>query len=150
MNRVDACEQQVAALFGERPNTGEGNNPELIQMLQRLIFGQISQIGPLDDQARELITCVVLSAYQTLPQLRVHARAALHVGLTPLTLREAVYGCMPLIGCPRTLNAIAVVDEVLAEHGHSLPLERAASVREETRETMGREMSAAVGGEKPG
>lgn len=100
MDRIKACEEKFAALFGGKPNSGEGNDPELMQILQRLIFGEISYTGPLDDRMRELITCVVLSTYQCLPQLKAHTAAALNAGVSPLELREAIYSCMPFIGCP--------------------------------------------------
>ena len=114
-DRIKACEEKFEVLFGKKPNEGEGNDPELFQILQRFIFGQVSYLGSLNDQTRELITCVVLAVYQTLPQLRSHAAAALHIGISPSQLREAVYNCMPMIGCPKTLNAIGAVDEILAE-----------------------------------
>ena len=89
-DRIKACEEKFEVLFGKKPNEGEGNDPELLQILQRFIFGQVSYLGSLNDQTRELITCVVLAVYQTLPQLRSHAAAALHIGISPLQLREAV------------------------------------------------------------
>lgn len=132
-DRIKACEEKFEVLFGKKPNEGEGNDPELFQILQRFIFGQVSYLGSLNDQTRELITCVVLAVYQTLPQLRSHAAAALHIGISPLQLREAVYNCMPMIGCPKTLNAIGAVDEILTEKGIILPLESGVTITEDER-----------------
>ncbi len=146
MDRIKACEEKFAVLFGGKPNSGEGSDPELMQILQRLIFGEISYTGPLDDRMRELITCVVLSAYQCLPQLRSHTAAALHVGVTPLELREAIYSCMPFIGCPRTLNAVSTLNETFAAQGISLPLEGARRVSEDERMEEGRRIQESIYG----
>mgnify|MGYP005777153195 CR=1 FL=1 len=146
MDRIKACEEKFAALFGGKPNSGEGNDPELMQILQRLIFGEISYTGPLDDRMRELITCVVLSTCQCLPQLKAHTAAALNAGVSPLELREAIYSCMPFIGCPRTLNAVSAMDGALSARGIALPLEGASRVSEDERLAEGRRIQEAIYG----
>ena len=72
-------------------------------------------IGELDDRTRELVTVTVLATIQALPQLKAHAAAALHVGVTPVELREAVYQLATLIGFPCAVNAIRLLGEHLRE-----------------------------------
>ncbi len=115
-------------------------DPELMQILQEFIFGEVFYIGDLDDQTRELITVVSLASIQTLPQLKAHINAALNVGNAPLTVREAIYLCAPFIGFPRTLNAIGVFNEVAKERGIKLPLKNQGTVTEETRFSKGLEI----------
>lgn len=146
MGRIELCEEKFETLFGGRPNAGEGNDPELMQILQRLIFGEISWTGPLDDKMREKITCAVLAALQCLPQLKAHTAAALHTGVSPLELREVIYLCMPFIGCPRTLNAVAAMDEVFAAQGIALPVEGAVRVDESERMAKGLALQEALYG----
>lgn len=123
MNRIEKCKEVYTELFGGEPATmGSGNNPELLIILQRFIFGEVFETEVLDKKIRELLTVVCLTAMQTLPQLKAHVKAALNVGNSPLAVREAVYQCAPIIGFPRTLNAIGVADEVFLENGISLPL----------------------------
>jgi 4-carboxymuconolactone decarboxylase len=55
------------------------------------------------------------------PQLRIHIAGALRVGLRPHEIVEVVLQCLPFIGFPRVLNAMAIVREVLADDGGSLP-----------------------------
>lgn len=150
MSRIEDCEKKYAKLFGGTPNAGEGNDPELLQILQRFIFGQVSYTGTLDDTMRELITCVILSTYQTLPQLKAHVKAALRVGVTPLEVREAIYGTMPFIGCPKTLNAIAAADEAFVSNGIELPLENAATIRDGERFEKGKEIQYPIYGDEIG
>lgn len=138
MNRIDSCKETYAALFGGEALTGQGTDPEFMGILQKFIFGEVFAVGDLDHKTRELITCTTLAVMQTLPQFKVHAAAALHVGVTPVELREAIYQCAPFIGFPKTLNAIAIMNEVFKEQGISLPLEAQGTVTEENRGEKGR------------
>jgi 4-carboxymuconolactone decarboxylase len=107
-------------------------------ILRGVIFGDVFHVGGLDDRTRELITVVVLTTLQTLPQLRAHAGAALNVGVTPVELREAVYQCAPFLGFPMTLNAVTVLNEVFVERGVELPLADQGTVLESDRFERGR------------
>lgn len=137
MDRIEICKQNYTALFGGEALTGQGTDPEFMAILQKFIFGEVFAVGNLDLKTRELITCTTLAVMQTLPQLKAHVGAALNVGVTPVELREAIYQCAPFIGFPKTLNAIAVMNEVFTEKGIQLPLEAQATVTEENRHEKG-------------
>lgn len=137
MDRIEICKQNYTALFGGEALTGQGTDPEFMAILQKFIFGEVFAVGDLDLKTRELITCTTLAVMQTLPQLKAHVGAALNVGVTPVELREAIYQCAPFIGFPKTLNAIAVMNEVFTEKGIQLPLEAQATVTEENRHEKG-------------
>ena len=138
MNRVAMSAEKFEQLFGSPPDPGAGPDPELMAILRHLIFGDMFQIGALDDRVRELITVVVLVTNQTLPQLRSHAAAALNVGASPVEIREAVYQCAPFLGFPKALNGLSVINEVFAERGIELPLPDQATVTEVERFERGR------------
>lgn len=137
MNRIEVCKQNYTALFGGEALTGQGTDPEFMAMLQKFIFGEVFTVGDLDLKTRELITCTTLAVMQTLPQLKAHVAAALNVGVSPVELREALYQCAPFIGFPKTLNAIAVMNEVFTGKGIKLPLEPQGTVTEENRAEKG-------------
>lgn len=145
--RRERAAETYEMLFAQK-QTPSSTNPELMEILQNVIFGEVFHIGDLDHKMRELITVSVLSAMQTLPQLKAHIHAALNVGNTPLEVRETIYGCAPLIGFPRTLNAVGVFDEVMKERGIPLPLEKSASVNEENRHEKGTEIQNALYGDE--
>lgn len=146
MDRVERCEKKFAELFGGKPTVNEGSDPGFMRILQRFIFGEVSYTGSLDDRMRELITVTVLVVNQTLPQLKAHVGASLNVGCTPEEIREAVYQCAPFVGFPKTLNAIAAMNEVFSERGVSLPLPDAATVTEEDRVKKGLALQEALYG----
>lgn len=133
MDRLEKCGKKFAELFGGKPVKNEGTDPEFMRILQRFIFGEVSYTGSLDDRMRELVTVTVLVVNQTLPQLKAHVGASLNVGCTPAEIRETVYQCAPFVGFPKTLNAIAAMNEVFSERGITLPLPAAETVTEEDR-----------------
>lgn len=150
MDRIELCRKNYTALFGGEALTGTGTDPELMDILQKYIFGEVFAVGDLDLKTRELITCTVLSVMQTLPQLKAHAAAALTVGVTPVELREAVYQCAPFVGFPKTLNAVSVVNEVFRERGISLPLEAQGTVTEADRYRRGATIQHRLYGDEAG
>ncbi|WP_199288074.1 carboxymuconolactone decarboxylase family protein [Culicoidibacter larvae] len=137
MTRKDKYQEKFRELFGSYPELTGSSDPELMEILQKMIFGDVFSIGELDDQLRELITVVLLSVQQALPQLRSHVGAALRIGNSPLAIREAIYQCAPFIGFPRVLNAVNTMNEVFAEQEIALPLAASATVDEASRHERG-------------
>lgn len=137
MNRIETCKENYRTLFRGEALTGQGSDPEMMDILQKFIFGEVFTTGDLSLKQREMITCVTLATMQTLPQLKAHAGATLNVGVTPLELREAMYLTAPFIGFPKMLNAVSTVNEVFKERGISLPLENQTTVTEDNRHEQG-------------
>src|SRR5512133_1608258 len=121
-DREARAEETYARLFGPRDRSAPDNDPEFGRILRTFIFGDVFATGGLNDATRELITVTVLASLNTLNQLKAHTRAALNVGVTPVELREAIYQLAPFIGFPRTLNAVATINEVFQNQGIELPL----------------------------
>ena len=115
LSRTEICKKNYNMLFGGEALTNTGNDPEMMAILQKYIFGEIFTVGKLDSKTREMITVTSLAVQQTLPQLKAHINAALNVGVTPIELREAIYQCAPFIGFPKTLNALEVLNQVFKE-----------------------------------
>jgi 4-carboxymuconolactone decarboxylase len=133
------------ALLGEVLSMST-TQPELMQILRNLTYGDIYAIGNLDDRTRELVTLVVLTTNQTLQQIKAHAHAALSIGVSPIEIREALYQAAAFIGFPKVINALEVVDEVLASRGIALPLESKATVADHERLEKGRAIQQAIYG----
>ena len=138
MDRIEVCKQNYHTLFGGEALTGQGSDPEMMDMLQKFIFGEVFQTGELTLKQREMITCITLATMQTFPQLKAHAGAALNVGVTPVELREVMYLTAPFIGFPKMLNAVATVNEVFKERGIHLPLEKQGTVTDANRHEAGK------------
>lgn len=148
MDRIELCKENYTALFGGEALNGGGTDPEIMDILQKYIFGEVFCTGDLDIKTREMITCVCLATMQQLPQLKGHTGAALNVGVTPIELREAVYQCAPIIGFPKVLNAMTAVNESFTERGIKVPLETQATVTEENRYEKGHEIQYPLYGDR--
>ena len=135
--RQAEAEATYERLFGPRDADAPDDDPELTDILRRFIFGDVFGTGVLDDQARELITVTVLACLQTLPHLKAHTAAALNVGVSPVQVREAMYQLAPFIGFPRTLNAVATINEVFQDRGIDLPLPDQGTVSDSDRYPKG-------------
>lgn len=90
MNRIELAKTVYKELFEGGALTNTGSDPELMNILQKYIFGEVFNTGNLDIKTRELITIVTLTTMQTLPQLKSHTNAALNVGVPPIEIREAI------------------------------------------------------------
>ena len=100
-------------IFGtDTINTMRANAPTELKHIQDYLsaycFGDFYTRGTLDLKMRELITfCAICCLGGCEPQAKAHAGANLSVGNTRQTLIDALTQCLPFIGFPRTLNALA-------------------------------------------
>ena len=79
-------------------------------------FGDYYTRKGLDIKTRELLTfSMILSLGGCEPQLKGHIQDNLNVGNDKETLLSAVTQLLPYVGYPRTLNAIACLNEVIPE-----------------------------------
>jgi 4-carboxymuconolactone decarboxylase len=86
-------------------------------------FGDIYARPGLGLREREIAVVAALTAMgNAAPQLRVHLKAALHVGCTPREIVEVVMQMSVYAGFPAALNGLAAVREVFEAKGIALPL----------------------------
>jgi AhpD family alkylhydroperoxidase len=123
MNRSERAEDKLHELFGTTRLSEADLDPDFFDIMKRFMYGEVFHQGSLDARQRELIALVVLTTIQCLSEVRLHAAAALNVGVTPGEIKEPLYQCGPFIGFPRVQEALKVVNEVMLSRGISLPLE---------------------------
>ena len=140
MTRYDIANKNLQTLFNISLENNKGADKDFMDILQKYIFGEVFEVGELDIKTRELLTVTTLSALQTLPQLKAHINGALNAGNNPIEIREAIYQCAPFIGFPKTLNAIAVFNEVIKTRGLEGELKSTATTTEKDRFTKGFEI----------
>src|SRR4051812_13850762 len=147
MNRIERSKETYEKLFKQVQSVSNSDDPELMTILQRFIFGEVFYIGNLNDTTRELITITALATAQTLPQLKAHTAAALNIGVKPLEIREVIYQLAPFIGFPKVLNALDTINSVFKSRGIKLPLQNEATVSDTQRFDKGKEIQYPVYGE---
>ncbi len=134
----DMSEREKAAVEKFNELYKDGKIPEniakseLYSIVNNLVYGELYQQGQLTDKEREMITLATLTTLGTNTILKTHIYTALNAGMTPIEITETVYHCTPYVGAAKSLEAIAVVNEVFAEKGIPMP-ESQATVTEESR-----------------
>lgn len=113
-------EVQSSAFGRANIQANHDNAPEELKHIQNFLseycFGDFYTRKALDLKTRELITLIMLATLGGCEnQLRAHAGANLTVGNDRNLLLEAITQCQPYIGFPRTLNAIAIINEVTSK-----------------------------------
>ena len=93
-------------------NTPDGQK-HFNRFLEGYCFGDFYTRDGLNDQQRELITFAFIATLGGCEnQLRGHTQGNLSVGNSKEKLISAITVIMPYIGFPRTLNALAIVNEI--------------------------------------
>ncbi|KRL56949.1 carboxymuconolactone decarboxylase family protein [Furfurilactobacillus rossiae] len=89
--------------------------PDIATYIEEFAFGDIYSRSGLDLKQREMITVTsLLTQGDTAAQLAVHINGCLNVGLTKQEVVESFIQCLPYVGFPKVLNAVAVAKRVFA------------------------------------
>lgn len=107
-------------IFGETIDQMRAAAPEgqkhIQDYLSAFCFGDIYTRKVLDLQTRELLTLCVISALGGCEsQVKAHVQGNANVGNSKQRLIDAMTQCLPYMGFPRTLNALACINAVLPE-----------------------------------
>lgn len=116
-SRLAGGEEAQIGCFGEGmrgyKDKGNPDYPHINKFLVDNCFGDWYTRGALDLRQRELITFCFLAAQGGCePQIRGHAAGNKYVGNSKDLMVRVVTSNLPFIGYPRTLNALAALDEV--------------------------------------
>lgn len=108
------------SIFGERIEKSHTSAPENQKHIQHYLsancFGDYQTRPCLDAKMRELLTfSILISLGGCESQVKGHIQGNVKVGNNKDTLLTAVTQLLPYIGYPRSLNAIACLNEVIPE-----------------------------------
>ncbi|WP_080800571.1 carboxymuconolactone decarboxylase family protein [Arabiibacter massiliensis] len=114
--RLEAGVQKQVDLFGPQMTDAYQTGPEDTRHIRRWLaencFGDYYTRTGLTDAQREMITFCFLAAQGGCePQLVSHAQANMRLGNDRAFLIKVVSQCLPYVGYPRSLNALACIDE---------------------------------------
>jgi 4-carboxymuconolactone decarboxylase len=109
--------KEVDGVAGERVVEAlSGIAPDLAKYVIEFAFGDIYMRPGLDLRSREIATLAALAALgNATPQLKVHIRAALNVGVTREEVAEIFIQMAAYAGFPAAINAVIAAKEVFAE-----------------------------------
>src|SRR5271155_2484692 len=86
--------------------------PKLIDLSEKVLFGDVWERPELSKRDRSLITCAALVALQRPDQLRGHLQRALGNGVTKAELSELITHLAFYSGWPTAVTAAAIAKEV--------------------------------------
>lgn len=117
-SRLEAGADAQGTLFGETfrdmAKNGKDGMPIINYFLASNCFGDYYTRKGLDLNTRELLTMAILVNLGTEPQLKAHIGSNLKIR-TADYVEQAIYNCLPYCGYPRTLNALRLLKEAVAE-----------------------------------
>ena len=117
-SRLEAGADAQGTLFGQTfrdmAKNGKDGMPTINYFLASNCFGDYYTRKGLDLNTRELLTMAILVNLGTEPQLKAHIGANLKIR-TADYVEQAIYNCLPYCGYPRTLNALRLLKEAVAE-----------------------------------
>lgn len=90
--------------------------PDLTKYVVEFAFGDIYSRPGLDNKQKVLTTITALVA-QGKPQIEMHIKTGLTVGLKPEEIVGVIMHLIPYVGFPSVLNALKVAQQVFNERG---------------------------------
>jgi len=93
--------------------------PDLERIVVEFAFGEIYAREGIDNKQKVIATISSLVA-QGLPQIGMHVKTGLAVGLKPEEIVGVIMHLIPYCGFPKALSALKVAQEVFEEQGLSV------------------------------
>jgi 4-carboxymuconolactone decarboxylase len=90
--------------------------PKLIDLTEKVLFGDVWERPGLSKRDRSLITCATLVALQRPDQLRIHLERALENGVTKDELSELITHLAFYSGWPTAVTAAGIAKEIFDKH----------------------------------
>ena len=90
--------------------------PKLIDLTEKVLFGDVWERPGLSKRDRSLVTCAALIALNRTEQLKGHLERALNNGVTPEEIGELITHLAFYGGWPVAMSGALVANDVLAQH----------------------------------
>ena len=146
-NLTEAAIRNHEELFPGHQSTLQNTDPEFIEIFDNFAFDEVAGHGNLDTRTRVLMILGATIASQALLEFKVMLGAALHVGVSPVEIKEVLYQSVPYVGIAKALDFIHATNEMLQSKGITLPLEGQSTTSPETRYEKGLRVQKEVFGE---
>lgn len=120
------------------PSELSSTDPELIQIENRLVYGQLFYEGSLNDKQRILVLIASLVTTSSLDELTNYVQAGLNLQIPAVALRETIYQCAPYVGLGKVKAALKVANQAFQQNHIQLPLSAEGQVTEQDRFEKGK------------
>lgn len=122
-------------------------HPDMAEIARRHLR-DVAVEAPLPRTTEAVVVLGALVALGARRPLRDAVASALTDGVEVAVVTEVLYQAAPYAGLARALDAAAVVDDVLADHGVDLPVASQATTTAQTRRERGLAVQGRIAGEE--
>lgn len=152
MSRSIQAQATKERLFNIQTSTTQGSDlvstdPELAQIEDNLVFGELFYQGSLSDKQRILVLIASLTTTSSQDDLAQYIQAGLNLKIEPVALKEAIYQCAPYVGLSKVKEALKTANRIFVQNKIQLPLPKQSQVTEENRFAKGKEAQTATFGD---
>jgi 4-carboxymuconolactone decarboxylase len=136
------------ALFPNHQSTLKVTDPELVEVFDNWAFDEVLSDAPLDPRTRLMVQLAAIITCQAVNEYRVMLGAALHVGVTPVEVKEIVYQAVPYVGMAKVFDFLHATNEVLESRGIALPLKGQSTTNPDNRLEKGLQVQKRILGDR--
>ncbi|SMC60438.1 carboxymuconolactone decarboxylase family protein [Papillibacter cinnamivorans] len=104
-------------LTGKEENLFAGMG-DFSDLIMEFVCGEIYARGTLTWKERQIATLAVLGALGWLPQMKIHMKIALNVGMTETEIEEMLIHIAVYAGFPAAMNGYRILGEIREEAGN--------------------------------
>jgi 4-carboxymuconolactone decarboxylase len=144
----DAAQRNHDAMFPQHRSTLKLTDPELVEIFDNWAFDEVMTDAPLDPRTRLMVQLAAIIACQAVSEYRIMLGAALHVGVTPIEVKEIIYQAVPYVGMAEVFDFLNATNEVFASRGIELPLPGQSTTTPEDRLEKGLQLQKSILGDR--
>jgi len=108
-------------------------DPEWVDIVADFSWNETADGSKLTEKEQTLCILSTLLGCQGMGEFRNMLHAALNQGIDPVAVKEVIYQATAYLGIGRTYDFLLAANQIMEQHGISLPLAPQATVTEETR-----------------
>ena len=143
----EIAKKNFSELFPDQNSTLENTDPDFVEINRNFTFDEVLQHVKLDSKTGTKVILSSLIAMNTMTEYNAVLVSALHIGITPIEIKELVYHAVPYVGFARAWDAVLATNAVFKEKNIATPLESQSTTTAETRFEKGLEVQKAIFGE---
>lgn len=122
-------------------------DPEFAEIIDNFALGEVANASDIDDKTRFMSILATLLGCQGTALFAEILQGALHVGLTPVEIKEIIYQAVAYLGLGRVYPFFAISNEVFSKHGIALPLAPQGTTTPANRREKGTQAQVEIFGE---
>ncbi|MGN1181960.1 MAG: carboxymuconolactone decarboxylase family protein [Faecalibacillus sp.] len=127
------AKKRTKCLFNQVDSSLMDSDPEFVDIISNFSQDEVVSSGHLSERERMLSILSVLLGCQGMGEYAHMLHATLNIGIDPIAIKEVVYQATAYLGIGRTHDYLLKTNEIMKEHGISLPLPIQSTTNEETR-----------------